>query len=85
VVGQALLHRWSTHCPTPQAVQAQPLEPQALLAVPSWQTLLASQQPVGHEVASQTQTPAPLHSWPVGQAAQVAPAVPQKPSPVSAA
>jgi hypothetical protein len=35
------------------------------------------QQPLGHEVASQTHCPVALHSWPVPQAAQLAPPVPQ--------
>ena len=35
------------------------------------------QQPLGHEVASQTHFPVALHSWPDAHAAQLAPPVPQ--------
>jgi len=34
------------------------------------------QHPFGHDVASQTQLPAELHSWPVGHALHVVPAAP---------
>ncbi len=38
------------------------------------------QQPLGHEVASQTHCPvASLHSWPVAHAPHVAPPVPHEP------
>jgi hypothetical protein len=40
--------------------------------------VLPLQQPLGHEVASQTHWPVVLlHSWPLAQAAHVAPLVPQ--------
>ncbi len=38
--------------------------------------MLPLQQPPGHDVASHTHWPLPLHSWPVAHAAQVAPPVP---------
>lgn len=53
-----------THCccglhslPSGQAWQLAPPLPQKVLVVPSWQLLLESQQPFGHEVGSQVQTP----------------------------
>ena len=39
--------------------------------------MLPLQQPFGHELASQTHAPAPLHSCPVAHAAQAAPPAPQ--------
>jgi hypothetical protein len=41
-----------------------------------WHWPLLSQQPLGHEVALQTQAP-PLHACPLAQALQVAPVTPQ--------
>ncbi len=41
---------------------------------------LAVQQPLGHELASQTQAPvAVLHSWPIAHALQLAPLAPHEP------
>jgi hypothetical protein len=40
--------------------------------------LLLSQQPFGHDVASQTHTPLPLHSWPVAHPEQDAAPVPHE-------
>jgi hypothetical protein len=42
-----------------------------------WHWPLLSQQPFGHEAASQTQLPWPLHSWWAPQGAQVPPLAPQ--------
>jgi hypothetical protein len=39
---------------------------------------LAVQQPFGHEVASHTHRPLPLHSCPLGQAVQASPPAPQE-------
>lgn len=51
--------------PPPHAAQAAPPVPHSALAVPALQTFPA-QQPVGHEVASQTHTPAE-QAWPAAQ------------------
>jgi hypothetical protein len=40
--------------------------------------VLPLQQPIGHEVASQTHCPVGLHSWPFPQATQAAPALPHE-------
>jgi hypothetical protein len=64
----------------PHAPQAAPAVPQELLdsEVVSHVPLVV-QQPVGHEVASQTHWPVVvLHSWPEGQLAHVAPLAPQE-------
>jgi hypothetical protein len=67
--------------PAPHALHCAP-------AVPHWPDDCAAyrthvpplQQPVGHEVASQTHCPvALLHSWPVAHDPQVAPSVPHEP------
>jgi hypothetical protein len=67
--------------PAPHALHAAP-------AVPHWPADCEAygthvpplQQPVGHEVASQTHCPVVwLHSWPVAHAPQVAPPVPHEP------
>jgi len=39
---------------------------------------LPLQQPLGHEAASQTHCPLPLHAWPAAQAAQAAPPLPHE-------
>jgi hypothetical protein len=66
--------------PLPHAVQALPPTPHVgLLDVWQWPPL--SQHPLGHEVASQTQAPLPLHRCPVAHAPQVAPLTPQVPVP----
>jgi hypothetical protein len=36
------------------------------------------QQPPGHELASQTHAPLPLHAWPVPQEPHAAPPVPHE-------
>jgi hypothetical protein len=51
--------------------------PQAAGLVPGWHTPSASQQPLAHEVASQTQEPA-LQRRPAPQAMQSAPPVPHE-------
>ena len=57
-----------THAPLPaQTAQAAPPVPQAPLAVPGWQTLLA-QQPIGQEAALHTHAPL-THACPARQAA----------------
>jgi hypothetical protein len=77
IVGsQAATQAWLLHSlPALHVVQSAPPVPQALLAVPSWQTPEASQQPVGQLVASHTQTPF-THSCPDAHATQAAPAAP---------
>ncbi len=60
--------------PPVQATQATPFLPQLVLEVPLWQTPLASQQPLGQDVALQTHLPA-SQTLPVAQAMQAAPAV----------
>jgi hypothetical protein len=65
------LHAPLSHVSTPEQLwQADPPLPQAPGLLPSWQTLLVSQQPVGHEVPSQTHVP-PRQRWPALQAAPV--------------
>jgi hypothetical protein len=62
-------------CASPQAcageeqtAQAAPASPQAAAVSAVWQAPFSSQQPVGHDLASQTQTPAPAsHVWPAVQ------------------
>jgi hypothetical protein len=39
--------------------------------------VLPLQQPLGHELASQTQAPLLLHSWPLAQGLHIAPFRPQ--------
>jgi hypothetical protein len=59
--------------------------PQAAPALPHWVSdwepngthVLPLQQPIGHDVASQTHCPLGLHSSPVGHAWQAAPPAPQ--------
>ncbi len=63
--------------PEPQAAQASPPVPQYWFVSPVWHVLLPSQQPVLHEIESQTHWRFPLHSWPVLHVAQVLPPVPQ--------
>ena len=66
-----LRHSW----PEPQVLQAAPPLPHVALAlVLHWP--LESQQPVGQDVASQTQA-VPLQRWPAAQLAHVAPFAPQ--------
>ena len=61
--------------PALHATQAAPLAPQSALAVPAWQTPLASQQPVGQLFASHLHLPL-THSCPVGHDTQAAPSEP---------
>ena len=80
------------HPPLPHAqvplVHAPPFEHAAHAAppVPHWVVdcepmatqVLPLQQPPAQDVASQTQTPEALHSWPVPQAPHETPAAPQE-------
>ncbi len=60
-----LLHRFAlVGSQVVQLLAPPPGEPQLLVSNELWQTLLASQQPFGHEVASQMQLP-PEQRWPV--------------------
>ena len=66
-------------CPEPHEPHAAPPVPHELLVSDpyGWHVPLDVQQPVGHEVASQTQLPLPLlHSSPVAHALQAAPDAP---------
>jgi hypothetical protein len=65
--------------PLPQAPQALPPLPQALVDWAEAITHLpvASQQPFAQELGVQTQVPAAPHAWPLAQPPQAAPAVPQ--------
>jgi hypothetical protein len=72
------LHAW----PDPHAVQAAPPVPQEPLDSAAYGSHVPAlvQQPLGHEVASQTQVPVSvLHSCPVAQALQTAPPAPHDP------
>lgn len=40
--------------------------------------MLPLQQPLGHEAASHTHCPLPLHAWPAAHAAHAAPALPHE-------
>lgn len=63
--------------PDAHAAHATPPVPQAAPDCDEVGThVLPLQQPVAHEVASQTHRPAVLHSWPVAHVAHAAPAVP---------
>lgn len=70
-----LLQAW----PEAQVPQAAPFEPQALVFCAAVRTHfpVASQQPPEHEAGVQLQTPAALQAWPLAQATQAAPPVPQ--------
>lgn len=59
----------------PQSAHAEPAPPQACWALPAWQWPVASQQPVGHDAASQTHTPE-THCCPAPHAAPVPQAQP---------
>lgn len=67
--------------PLVQAAHAAPPAPHWLADCAAYATHApaAVQRPPGHDVASHTHWPAPLHSWVDAQAAQVAPPVPQEP------
>ena len=66
--------------PDPHAEHAAPPVPHADGPWAAYCThTLPLQQPLGHDVASHTHCPVPLHSWPVWHAAHVAPPVPQEP------
>jgi hypothetical protein len=73
-----LLHSW----PEEQAPQVSPPVPQEVLLSEPYSShvpvMPPLQQPSGHEVASQTHCPIPLHSWPDGHAAQTAPPEPHE-------
>jgi hypothetical protein len=66
-----LTHSW----PVAQIAHATPPVPHVPFPE-AWQRPLLSQQPLGHEVASQTHLPAPLHRCPWAQAPHAAPPVP---------
>ncbi len=70
----AALHSW----PAAHGEQLAPALPHddAVSAANGWHTPADVQHPSGHDVASQTQLPAVLHSWPVAQAVQAVPAAP---------
>jgi hypothetical protein len=62
--------------PAPHATHLLPLVPQTLLlSLPHGTQVLPLQQPLGHDVESQTHD-TPLHSVPVGQLTHAAPEVP---------
>jgi len=67
-----LLQAW----PVAQAMQAAPPVPQVAEAE-VWHWPLLSQQPFGHDAASQTHLPCALHSWWVAHAAHEPPLAPQ--------
>jgi hypothetical protein len=67
-------------CPVAHATHAMPPVPHEPFAE-VWHLPELSQQPLGHEVASQTHAPLPLQRCPCRQAPQVAPPVPQVPAP----
>lgn len=58
---------WLEHVEA-QVEQAAPIRPHCAAVVPAWQRPMASQQPDGQLVASQTHAP-PEHRWPIWQAA----------------
>jgi hypothetical protein len=70
------LHSW----PGAHAPHAAPPVPHAPLFSAVMHCPETSQQPVGHEVASQTHCPAPLHSWPDAHAPHSAPPFPHEPA-----
>ncbi len=67
-------------CPVPHAAHAAPPVPHDALVSEAYGSHVEPlQQPFGHEVASHTHCPVfVLHSWPVLQAAHVAPAAPHE-------
>lgn len=68
------MHSW----PVPHPTHVAPFVPHSLFD--GVMQVLPLQQPVGHEVASQTHCPVVvLHSRPVGHAAHVAPPLPHEP------
>ena len=68
-----------SHSPFGHAEQAAPPEPQSAAdCIDDGMQVLPLQQPIAHDVASQTHWPvALLHSWPVEQGEHAAPPVPQ--------
>jgi hypothetical protein len=73
-----LSHSW----PDPQAPHVAPPVPHDIVVSDPYSSHVPvgppTQHPWAHEVASQTHCPIPLHSWPVGHAAHMAPAAPQE-------
>jgi hypothetical protein len=68
-------HSW----PAPQDAQLAPAVPQDALDSDAHGTqVLPRQQPLGHDVASQTHCPLPLQSWPDAHVRQAAPAAPHE-------
>ncbi len=67
-------------CPAAHAPHAAPPVPQELLDSDTYGSLvpLPVQQPPGHEVASQTHSPLPLHSRPVAHARHAVPDAPHE-------
>jgi hypothetical protein len=67
-------------CPLPHAPQVAPAVPHSDADCDANGTQAPPlQHPLGHEAASQTHWPVPLHRWPAEQAPQVAPPVPHEP------